>query len=179
MSKYSKSSDLDFFIKKKIFLPIVSDIFARLVFALLLVGKYIMKNKSVDFSLRLLFGIAGIIIFTIASLIGLTPLLPEITSSIIEERQTWWVIKVLFSLVGIGISLEVNEFIFKSVGFFLFLLSQFYVLKTIFLENKIQLEISAKFVVLTSVTSALFWLIFSFFHFFYVKDYSLLRKKTL
>lgn len=63
----------------------------------------------------LLWGVAGYIAFFLVPAIGLPPEIPGVEAAAVENRQLWWVMAVLASLIGLGV-LAFAPVKFKALG---------------------------------------------------------------
>jgi len=80
-----------------------ANILTAIGFALLLGGIFALRARAVTWHEGLLWGLAGLITFTVAPGLGLPPELPGVPAAPLGERQLWWVATAAATAGGLGL----------------------------------------------------------------------------
>ena len=127
-------------------------------FALLLVASFVIYNGPIDGRSGVIWGIAGLAIFTLSPSLGLPPELPGSFASELTARQGWWLATVLSTALGLWLMVFRDGWLFKGTGILIMALphiigaphpSDF--------GSPVPAEIASHFVAASIVTSAIFW----------------------
>ncbi|WP_444994952.1 CbtA family protein [Aliikangiella sp. IMCC44359] len=90
---------------ERLFYTIISNIFASMGFSLILLALMaqlqVQGRTQLSIAKGILWGGAGFIAFFAAPSIGLPPEIPGIEAAALENRQGWWVLTVILTVVGI------------------------------------------------------------------------------
>jgi cobalt transporter subunit CbtA len=88
---------------ERIAYTLVANSLMAIGFALLLVGAYVIRGRTVTWHDGLLWGLAGFATFMVAPSVGLPPEPPGIPAADLGARQIWWVATAAATACGIGL----------------------------------------------------------------------------
>lgn len=91
------------------------NILTGVAFGLLLCVGYAMHGR-VDWRQGLLWGLAGFLSFHLAPALGLPPELPGAVAAPLQERQIWWVLTVVATIVGLAVLAFASPIQFRLLG---------------------------------------------------------------
>ncbi|MCP4333197.1 MAG: hypothetical protein GY785_11120 [Gammaproteobacteria bacterium] len=140
--------------------------FAAMMLALMNLP-WLTRKRSISWSQGSLWGLAGFVVMFLAPALGLPPEIPGVTAAPLEHRQIWWLLSALSVAIGLGIFAFTTVRI-KALGL-LFLVIP-YVVGAPHVDgpmfhhpdpNAAQalVYLHQQFVVISGITSLIFWLI--------------------
>jgi len=138
----------------------ISNIVTGIAFSLMLVAVYLLRGKPVNMNSGLLWGAAGFLIFSGSPALGLPPELPGMTAAALDARQTWWIVTVIATAIGIGLFTETKTILSKVAA--VLLLAAPHLIGAphpLLFESNVPAELSAQFVIASLFTSAFFWMV--------------------
>jgi len=129
-------------------------------FGLLLGAVFSLRKIAPSWRSGLLWGLAGYAVFFAAPSLGMPPELPGIESPPLAGRQSWWMLTVLLSAIGLALIFLVRPPVPKVVGAIALVLPHLFGTMTPAVEgNLAQLALAYQFVVATALANAVFWLV--------------------
>jgi len=156
-----------------------TNILVTIGFTLLLVSLMsYQSNNATSIKNGLLWGLAGYATFFIAPSIGLPPEIPGTESAALMERQGWWLIAVLCTGVGLATLAFSKRPLLKLMGLCIILLPQLIGAPQFDSPSPIDANLAtslhaltADFMIASSLTNALYWLIIGLLSSTVVKHY--------
>ena len=88
---------------ERTFFTALNSVFVGIGFGLLLTACFALRGRPLSWHRGILWGLAGFAAFNLAPAIGLPPELPGDAAAGLGERQTWWVLTVLVTAIGLWI----------------------------------------------------------------------------
>ncbi len=128
-------------------------------FALLLTAGYAAVGQ-VDWRRGIWWGAAGFAVFQLAPALGLPPELPGSPSAGFEARQLWWLLTVVLTATGLGAAVFAGSWFFKGLGLIIIALPHLIGAPHSVAEpSALPIELATRFVVISMMTNAAFWLV--------------------
>jgi len=87
---------------ERIFYTYLSSSLMAIGFALVIISGMSLSDKK-SIKAGVLWGLAGYISFFVAPTLGLPPELPGMEAAALEGRQSWWLLTVLLTTIGLGL----------------------------------------------------------------------------
>ncbi len=87
---------------ERIFYTYLSSTLMAIGFALMIISGMALSNKK-SMKASVLWGLAGYAVFFVAPTLGLPPEIPGMEAAALEGRQSWWLLAVLFTALGLGL----------------------------------------------------------------------------
>ena len=141
----------------------LSNIVTGVGFALLLCAGVVLRGRSIDLKIGLLWGLCGFITFSLMPSLGLPPELPGVDAADLQIRQIWWVLTVTFTAVGIGFLAFKQSLFWRGLGLFFIAVPHLSGAPHLSEHNgnapAALSVLSAEFAIATILTSALFWMV--------------------
>jgi cobalt transporter subunit CbtA len=94
----------------------LADILVAFGFALILVGLFALRGRTVSAQEGLLWGMAGFAVFSLAPALGLPPELPGSQSADLPLRQAWWLGTVIATAGGLALLVFAGNPLRQSLG---------------------------------------------------------------
>jgi cobalt transporter subunit CbtA len=138
-------------------------------YALILTAIIALTGREVDWKAGLLWGMGGFAAVYALPGLGLSPEPPGAQAAALAARQTWWIVTVLSSAVGLYLLFQVKRIPFKAVGVLLIAAPQIVGAPHITAEpGAIPMELGAAYAAVSFATTLLFWLVIGGFtgHFY-------------
>jgi len=138
---------------------IVSNVSMAVGLGLLLVGAYSLRQRITPLQ-GLGWGVAGFAVFFIAPSLGLPPELPGTESGSLIARQSWWLLAVSCSAVGLALIMFADKPWLKLTGFLLLVTP--HVIGSPHSGAYAGLapeDLAKQFLVATALANGLFWLV--------------------
>lgn len=108
----------------------------------------------------LLWGFAGFAVFTLAPGLGLPPELPAMPAADLYLRQVWWIGTVIATAIGLGLIVFRSSALFALIGVALIVAPHMVgAPQPTSHESPVPADLHHSFVVATTVTNLLFWLV--------------------
>jgi cobalt transporter subunit CbtA len=95
----------------------LANVLTAVAFGLLLCAGYAMRGQ-VNWRQGALWGIAGFLSINLAPALGLPPELPGAAVTPIDQRQIWWVVTVVLTIVGLALVAFGPRYHWKAAGAF-------------------------------------------------------------
>jgi cobalt transporter subunit CbtA len=142
------------------FLTFIANTVVGVAYALLLTAAILLVSQSVSLRSGLLWGAGGFAVFVLAPNFGLPPELPGMPAAELVERQIWWVATAAMTAGGLLIFATKRALHWMVAGVALIVAPHLYgAPQPLGHESAIPASLAAEFVIVTVVTSALFWLV--------------------
>ena len=140
----------------------------------LLVGAGIsLRDEESGWRAGLLWGVAGYLVFFVAPSLGLPPALPGTNAALLVDRQIWWMITVLATVMGLALLIFAKNWKLKIFGAVLLVVPhilgapqpQVY-------ASAAPAELARTFIYATAAANAAFWLALGGLMGFFYKKFS-------
>jgi len=157
----------------------VTNILVTIGFTLLLVS-LMTYQSNISIKSGLLWGLAGYATFFIAPSIGLPPEIPGIESAALIQRQGWWLMTVLCTGIGLATLAFSKRSLVKLIGLGVILLPQLIAAPQFDNQALPPIDgnlaaslhaLTSDFIIASSLTNALYWLIIGLLSSAVVKHY--------
>jgi len=148
---------------------LLTDLITGVGYALILTAIIALTGREIDWKAGLLWGIGGFAAVYALPSLGLSPEPPGAQAAALAARQTWWIITVLSSAVGLYLLFLVKRIPLKAVGVLLIVAPQIVGAPHVIAEpGAIPMELGAAYAVVSFATTLLFWLVIGGFtgHFY-------------
>lgn len=148
---------------------LLTDLITGVGYALILTAIIALTGREIDWKAGLLWGIGGFAAVYALPSLGLSPEPPGAQAAALAARQTWWIITVLSSAVGLYLLFLVKRIPLKAVGVFLIVAPQIVGAPHVIAEpGAIPMELGAAYAAVSFATTLLFWLVIGGFtgHFY-------------
>ncbi len=135
-----------------------ANILTAIGFALLLSGIFALRDHAVTWHEGLLWGLGGFAVFTLAPGLGLPPELPGIPAAPLLARQIWWVATAVATAGGLGLVFLKRAPWAAVLGIALIIAPHIVGAPQLDdVHTNVPETLSHQFVVVTTMTSLLFW----------------------
>ena len=137
-----------------------ANILTAIGFALLLAGFYALRGRPVTWHEGVLWGLGGFVVFTAAPGLGLPPELPGVPAAPLAARQIWWIATAAATALGLGL-LIFRRSVWAAVLGVCLIVSPHLIGAPQLAERHTNVPeaLSHQFIVATTVTSLLFWVL--------------------
>ncbi len=144
---------------QRLYLSLLSNIFAAIGFALITVAAITFSNQA-GWKKGLLWGAAGFIVFYIAPSLGLPPKLPGTSGAPLLYQQLWWGATASATAAAIAMLVFSSKLSFKGVGLLLLIIPHLVgaPVPEQFVSSAPD-SLLQQFVIASGLTNAFFWLI--------------------
>ena len=154
---------------------LLANVLVAIGFSLLLLVSFIFASKRgyrILWYTGLLWGLAGFAVFNFAPAIGLPPELPGSESAPLENRQGWWFLTVILTGAGLGLAAFTKSIPGRFFGIVLLLIPHIVgAPQPEHHGSKVPEELQDHFVLVSLITSAVFWLILGSLNAFFYQRY--------
>ena len=139
---------------------LITDVITAIGFALMLAAAFALSGRDVDWREGLLWGLGGYAAFYLAPSLGLPPEVPGMQAADIGQRQAWWLATAAATLIGLGLIFFARPIPAKALGGALIVLPHLLGAPAHeAVSGPLPAELAAEFVVVSLVTTGLFWLV--------------------
>lgn len=139
----------------------VANVGMAIGFALLL-GAAFSLRENVSWRQGILWGLGGYAAFFALPALGLAPELPGTEAAALEDRQTWWLVTVTLSAIGVALIGLTRGWLWKAVAVVLIAVPHLNLIGAPHPETYHTLapaELVRTFIVATAVANAVFWVV--------------------
>lgn len=148
---------------------VAANVSLALGFALLLGASMFLSRGSLGWRSGLLWGLAGYVVFFVAPSLGLPPEVPGTEAARLIDRQTWWLMTVLSTAVGLSLLAFARPWAMRIAGVVLLALPHLAGAPQPQIHSSTApAELAAAFIVAAVLTNFVFWLalggLLGFFH---------------
>lgn len=139
---------------------LITDVITAIGFALMLAAAFALSGRDVDWREGLLWGLGGYTAFYLAPSLGLPPEVPGMQAADLGQRQAWWLATVAATLFGLGLIFLARAVPAKVLGGVLVVLPHLVGAPAHeAVSGPLPAELAAEFVVVSLITTGLFWLV--------------------
>ncbi len=139
---------------------LAANVITAIGFALMLTAAFALSGRDVDWREGLLWGLGGYAAFYLAPSLGLPPEVPGMQAADLGQRQAWWLATAAATLAGLGLIFFARPVLLKVLGGALVMLPHLVGAPAREAASApLPAELAAEFVVVSLVTTGLFWLL--------------------
>ncbi len=139
---------------------LITDVITAVGFALMLAAAFALSGRNVDWREGLLWGLGGYAAFYLAPSLGLPPEIPGMQAADLGQRQAWWLATAAATLGGLGLIFLARPVPARVLGGALVVLPHLVGAPAHEASSgPLPAELAAEFVVVSLVTTGLFWLL--------------------
>lgn len=139
---------------------VAANVVSGIGFALILVAVSELAGGIAGWRQGLFWGFAGFAVFTLAPGLGLPPELPAMPAADLLDRQVWWIATVVATAAGLALMAFRRSVVFALIGVALIIAPHIVgAPQPATHESPIPADLHHDFVVATTLTNLLFWLV--------------------
>ena len=139
---------------------LITDVITATGFALMLAAAFALSGRDVDWREGLLWGLGGYAAFYLAPSLGLPPEIPGMEAADLGRRQAWWLATATATLAGLGLIFLARPVPARVLGGALIILPHLIGAPAHeAASGPLPAELAAEFVMVSLVTTGLFWLL--------------------
>src|SRR3954465_6552747 len=135
------------------------DMITAIAFSLMLVAAFELRGEKVDWHSGLFWGLAGFATFTLAPGLGLPPEVPGTVAAPLHARQIWWIATAAATAAGLALLCLQRRPLWSLTGVVLLVAPHLYgAPQPAEYKSVAPAALANEFVVVTTITSLLFWI---------------------
>ena len=139
---------------------LLADVIVAIGFAFLLSAAFALSQRAIGWQRGIIWGLAGFAAFYVSPALGLAPELPGMQAAALQARQVWWIAAAAAAAAGLGLVFFARPSWAKVAGAGLIVVPHLFGAPVHEVHSgALPAELAAEFVVVTLVTTGLFWML--------------------